>query len=97
METTINDEQAKLIVSAQNAVQKLSAINQSLILLTKLENHEYDSSQQVNFSELVNESISAFDELIEMKSIRVEKQIEKDIRIPMNPVLAQHSIYKPDE
>jgi signal transduction histidine kinase len=88
METNINHDQARLILSAQNAVQKLSAINQSLTLLTKLENQEYDGRQQVNFSELINESIATFDELIEMKSIQLEKKIVNNVYVSMSPVLA---------
>ncbi len=52
METRIDEKQASLMEGIQNAVQKLSAVNQSLILLTKLENQEYPVKEKMNFSHL---------------------------------------------
>jgi signal transduction histidine kinase len=86
METKIDEEQAAFIVSIQNSVQKLSAINQSLTLLTKLENQEYQA-KNLDFSLLVNNTLAAFRELIEMKSILLTTKIEK-VDINLNPVLA---------
>ncbi len=87
METNINEEQASFILSIQNAVQKLSAINQSLTLLTKLENQEYQP-QKFNFSLLVDKAITAFRELIEMKSITLTTKVAPNVNINLNPVLA---------
>jgi signal transduction histidine kinase len=87
METNINEEQASFILSIQNAVQKLSAVNQSLTLLTKLENQEYQP-QRFDFSLLVDKSIAAFRELIEMKSIKLTAQTAAAVNINLNPLLA---------
>ncbi len=88
LETDINEKQAALIESVQNSVQKLSAINQSLALLTKLENQEYQMDQKIDFSKLVDNAISSFHELIEMKSIVLTSQIHPGVFINLNPVLA---------
>ena len=87
METNINEEQASFILSIQNAVQKLSAVNQSLTLLTKLENQEYQP-QRFDFSLLVDKTIAALRELIEMKSIRLTTEIAPAVNINLNPLLA---------
>ncbi|MFD1816618.1 Signal transduction histidine kinase [Pseudarcicella hirudinis] len=88
MESDINDEQATLILTALNALDKLTKTNQSLILLTKLENEEYESIEQINFSQLVNETMKGFEELIDMKSIHLEKQICDNVLLKLHPVLA---------
>jgi signal transduction histidine kinase len=59
-----------------------------LILLTKLENQEYESIEEINFSQLVNETLEGFEELLEMKSITLQKQIEPHISLRLHPVLA---------
>lgn len=87
METRIDEEQAAFIVSIQNSVQKLAAINQSLTLLTKLDNQEYQA-QKLNFSLLTENTIAAFRELMEMKSIFLTAKIESNVHINLNPVLA---------
>lgn len=89
MESEINDSQAKLIMSAHNAVEKLSKMGQSLILLSKLENREFDPPEKVDFSRLLTESLEAFEELIEMKSISLRKEIQEGVKLTIHPVLAE--------
>jgi signal transduction histidine kinase len=88
MESNIRDEQADLIMAVHNSVEKLSKINQSLILLAKLENREYAALQPVNFSQLTHQAISSLSELIEMKSISLQKEIMENVQVRLNPVLA---------
>ena len=88
LETNIDENQAALIEGIQNAIQKLSSVNQSLILLTKLENQEYQVNHKMHFSPFVENAISSFRELIEMKSIDLTTQIQSDVNLNLNPVLA---------
>lgn len=88
MESEINDGQAKLIMSAHNAVEKLSKMGQSLILLTKLENQEFETPGTINFSQLLTDSLFAFEELVEMKSITLEQEIAENVQVAIHPVLA---------
>jgi two-component system sensor histidine kinase QseC len=88
LETDIDEKQATLIGGIQNAIQKLSSLNQSLILLTKLENQEYQVNHKMHFTQFVENAIASFRELIEMKSISLTTQIESDVYINSNPVLA---------
>lgn len=87
MQSDISNEQAKLIVSANEAVDKLARTNQSLILLAKLDNQEY-SPQAIDFSELTEKSVTMLRELIDMKSIELEKNIQPGVMITINPALA---------
>jgi signal transduction histidine kinase len=88
MESDIRDEQAILIAEMQNALERLSRIHSSLTLLTKLENQEYEADEPVCISNLVRETLTAFDELIELKSIGLKAHIEKGIYIPLHASLA---------
>ncbi|HEX6224940.1 MAG TPA: HAMP domain-containing sensor histidine kinase, partial [Chryseolinea sp.] len=88
LETRIDEKQASLIEGIQNAVQKLSSVNQSLILLTKLENQEYPVKEKMDFSHFLKRAIESFRELIDMKSLELRTQIEPDIFLSLNPVLA---------
>jgi signal transduction histidine kinase len=88
MESDIRDEQAILIAEMQNALERLSRIHSSLTLLTKLENNEYAGKDPVNISTVVRETLNAFDELIEMKSLELEANIEKGVYIPLHVALA---------
>lgn len=87
LQSEITDDQAKLISSASEAVDKLARTNQALILLTKLDNQEYPS-QQINFSEATAKAISLLQELIDMKSLTLEKNIQPDVMMAIHPALA---------
>lgn len=87
-QSKLDDEQATLIGDIQKNIEKLSRINQSLILLSKLENKEFDTSENIFFCRAAKESVAGFEELIEMKSIELKKDIEKDVPIKFHPALA---------
>jgi signal transduction histidine kinase len=87
MDSSLNNQQAGLISSAHNAVEKLSKINQSLSLLTKLDNHEFEITTTINFSQQLKDSLFAFQELIEMKSLQLETIIAEDVYIKIHPLL----------
>jgi two-component system OmpR family sensor kinase len=87
MESDIRDEQAILIAEMQNALERLSRIHSSLTLLTKLENQEYRPGEPVCISNLARETLASFEELIQMKSIVLQVNIEKSVFIPLHPSL----------
>ena len=88
MESDIRDEQAVLIAEMQNALERLSRIHSSLTLLTKLENQEYAAKEPVNFSRLMREELASFQELMQMKQLRLVVEIEDKIYIPLHAALA---------
>src|SRR5580658_9770844 len=88
MESDIRDEQAVLIAEMQNALERLSRIHSSLTLLTKLENQEYRPGEPVCISNLARETLASFEELIQMKSIRLDAKIAEKVYVPLNPPLA---------
>lgn len=87
LQSEINDDQAKLITSASEAVDKLARTNQALILLTKLDNQEYPS-QAINLSEATAKAILLLQELIDMKSITLETSITAGVMVAIHPALA---------
>ena len=88
MESDIRDDQAILIAEMQNALERLSRIHSSLTLLTKLENKEYEATVPICFSRLARETLDAFDELIDMKSIDLQISIEEDVYLSIHTALA---------
>lgn len=88
MESDIRDDQAVLIAETQNALERLSRIHSSLTLLTKLENQEYEVRTPVCISVLTRATLSAFDELIQMKSLQLSTKIAEKIYVSLHPALA---------
>lgn len=88
MESEIRDEQAVLIAETQNALERLSRIHASLTLLTKLENQEYAVTSPVCISALARAALNSFEELIQMKSLRLDTSIEEKVYVSLHPALA---------
>jgi len=72
LQQELTEESFRKVVTAINAVKRLSALNQNLLLLTKIENNQFASSGEIEFNDLIENKISEFDPLFKAKNIRVE-------------------------
>lgn len=88
-ESKLDEDQARLIGDIQVSLEKLSRINSSLTLLTKLDNHEYETAKPLCISKLVTETQEAYTELIEMKNLQLRTSIVPDVFITLHPLLAE--------
>ncbi|MTI21524.1 HAMP domain-containing histidine kinase [Fulvivirga sp. RKSG066] len=83
----LTDEQMSMIVSAQDSIRRLSKMNKSLSLLTKIENKEFESKDEVNLSAKLEQQIFDFEELINLKSIKLHKDITGNVKLKIDDVL----------
>jgi signal transduction histidine kinase len=86
-ESNIDDNQAQLISVVHQSIQKLSRLSKSLALLNKIGNQEYTVKELVDLSAMLRESLSSFEEMIEMKSITMESNIDDQVKILLNSSL----------
>lgn len=82
-----NEEEMKIISSVNEAANKLSRLNQALLLLSKIENQQFNLKEKVNISDILKKQISNFNELIESKNITLSHSIPDDVIISGNPIL----------
>jgi two-component system sensor histidine kinase QseC len=88
-ETDINESQAILMDDMQNAVERLAKINRSLLLLTKLDNHEFEVNESIKFCKIAKESLRSFENWIQLRNISVTQNIDKEIALQIHPSLAE--------
>lgn len=86
-ESDIRGEQAVLISDMQNSVDKLTHINRSLVLLSRLENNEYESKEEVSFSKYAKEAMGTFEDLITLKGLRLDCRIADDVDVKLHAAL----------
>lgn len=87
-ETELNEEQYAYVGSLERTVKKLSRLSESLALLTKIDNHEFDNGETVNLTELIEESIAQFSEFLALRHITLKTTLEKRVEVCIHPVLA---------
>ncbi|TWF40538.1 signal transduction histidine kinase [Chitinophaga polysaccharea] len=88
-ETNIDSVQAALIGDMQNAIEKLSHINRSLILLTKLENQEFKVSESIKFCRVAKDVMATYEDWITMREIKLTSSLDKNIPLSIHPALAE--------
>jgi signal transduction histidine kinase len=87
-ETELTAEQFEYLEKLERSLKKLSRLSESLALLTKIENHEFKNSQEIDLSEMIQESIESFREFTDLQHLSVETAIEDHVKINIHPVLA---------
>lgn len=85
----LDETQINAFQSLNDAATRLSKLNQSLLLLTKIENRQFVETEHVNISYLLSRYLDNFEELAETKNIQVVKNISNNIFIEMNESLSE--------
>jgi signal transduction histidine kinase len=70
-----------------NAIDKMSKLSQSLLLLTKIDNKQFYESQDVDIRSAVKNELHELDEWVQEKSLVVNNEVE-DLQVTMNRQLA---------
>lgn len=89
LETNIDQYQTNFIMGALHSIDRLNKINRMLILLAKLENRSFTNIQTINFTSLLLETLGASEELMELKGLRLEKNLVEQVYVTMDPVTAE--------
>src|SRR5258706_13418834 len=85
----LKEEQMNTVQSIYEAINRLSKLNQSLILLTKIDNLQFSENEKVNLGNLINNNLSYYEELIASRLVTVKKNIEENVILLMNETLAE--------
>lgn len=82
----LTEKQSESIQAAYNSVQRLTKLNQSLLLLAKIENNQFHEVSTVNLKEKIEEKISEFHELWAVGDISITSDLN-EVEILMNAEL----------
>ena len=85
----LDETQIIAIGSIGDATSRLSRLNQSLLLLTKIENRQFIESGIINISFIVNDCLDNLEELAESKSILIKRNIQQNVFVEMNESLCE--------
>lgn len=85
----LEKQQIEIIKSLNEAASRLSRLNQSLLLLTKIENKQFESDNEVDISMILNHCIENYEELAGIKEICIEKSIPGTFYLQINESLAE--------
>ncbi|MEO5502062.1 MAG: HAMP domain-containing sensor histidine kinase [Ginsengibacter sp.] len=85
----LNKKESQLLYSVHAAANRLSKLNESLLLLTKIENDYFINNESVNFSKLLSDYIETIKEPALIQNITINATIDQGVVINMNEPLAE--------
>lgn len=89
LQQDLNEETFKKVHASINALKKLSSLNQSLILLTKIENRQFNAEKTIPLNEIIERKIDEFSVLSETKSLKISFNFQAPFICRMNEQLAE--------
>lgn len=87
----LNVNQSEIINRIDKNIRLLTKLNRNLLLLSKIENEQFNKNEEINVSEIVSEICSGFEEQIKLKNISLVLNISGQLVINTNSYLL-HSL-----
>ena len=85
----LKEEQMNIIQTISETTTRLSRLNQSLILLAKIDNQQFKETEHVDISFVIEHFINNYEELIHAKEITLTRIIKPQVILTMNETLAE--------
>jgi signal transduction histidine kinase len=84
----LSEEQLQQLAGIINNLERASRLNQSLLLLSRIENQQFEGTQKVSFNELARQLLDDFAEQAAYKEVTLHLQEEGLCEAAMHPDLA---------
>ncbi len=91
-DTNLKDEQVQSIMDATIALNRLKKLHEGLLLLAKIENNQYSTTEEINLTQVTQKYLQLFNEFIKDKQLNVIVNYEKDFTVKLHPMLADSLI-----
>ena len=85
---SLTQKQSEALQAAYNSLQKLTRLNQSLLLLAKIENNQFETIQSVDLKSMLQEKVADFNELWQTENILLHADLLPAV-VRMNKDLAE--------
>lgn len=83
----LTKQQVSQIKVIYQSVQRLSKLNKTLLLLSKIENRQFKDLEPIKVNEIIEKQIEIFEDFIENKNLTVIEKSTLEVEINANPML----------
>ena len=91
-DSNLKDDQVQAILQSTDALRQLSKLNESLLLLAKIENNQFETTTQISLAEVTEKYIHLFDEFIKEKQLTIKTIFNGSFMVQLHPILADSLI-----
>jgi len=86
---SLSEEAVKEVFQTIETLERLTRLNKSLLLLSKIENKQFLNEESVDMNEMIQNVIEDFRDQIEFKGLELTLHSERALKVRMNPELAR--------
>ena len=86
--SNLKEEEMNQLQVIENTLKRLSALNKTLILLTRIENNQFQDNSIVNLKDVISKTLTNYVDLVDARSIFIENNAIEDLNVKMNSALA---------
>lgn len=79
--------QVSQIRAIYQSVQRLSKLNKTLLLLSKIENRQFRDVELIKVNQVIEKHLEIFEDFIENKELKVEMKSTLEVELEANPLL----------
>lgn len=83
------DKQNEILSSLTDSVSRLNRLNKNLLLLSNIENDNYNEKQTISLNEAIEKHFEFFTEQAKAKNLTIKKELNEVVTITSNPVLTE--------
>ena len=87
-DNNLTEEQVQAILESATALNRLSKLNEGLLLLAKIENNQYETAEEISLAEMTKKYLSLFNEFIKEKQLTIKTTFDAEFAIRLHPLLA---------
>lgn len=85
----LKEKEANTIAQVINMADRMKKLNNSLLLLAKIENKQFPKEEKVSINAIVNELLGNYQELADFKKIAFKIVENDELFVTLNPALAE--------
>lgn len=86
--STLSEKEASTIETINSSLSRISRINKNLLLLAKIENHQFTEETSVNIQQTLTENIELLDDYFQAKGIQIQLNVPS-YSVKCNPTLLE--------
>jgi signal transduction histidine kinase len=85
---SLPEPQIKELASVIESLERLTRINKTLLLLSRIENRQFPQQDEINFNNLMKDILGTFSDMADFRQLRVNLAEKNNFVYRMNPELA---------
>jgi signal transduction histidine kinase len=91
-DNNLKDGQVQAILQSTDALRQLSKLNESLLLLAKIENNQFETTTTISLADVTQKYLLLFDEFIKEKQLTIQTVFNDSFMVQLHPLLADSLI-----